>query len=125
MSARGKFADMPKNAMATGCVDFVLSPLEIARELARIAGEPYLSRSDTSAIRKESKPKRISGNSSPLMHHATGVDFSLYRQSTAKTPRPESDRHLLNLKTLKDYVEHLKQNPSPRFRRCIRTCSSK
>jgi two-component system CheB/CheR fusion protein len=30
-----KFADMPKNAVDTGCVDFVLSPKGIAQELAR------------------------------------------------------------------------------------------
>jgi len=29
--------DMPKSAIASGCVDFILSPEDIARELARIA----------------------------------------------------------------------------------------
>jgi chemotaxis response regulator CheB len=29
--------DMPKSAIASGCIDFVLSPEDIARELARIA----------------------------------------------------------------------------------------
>jgi two-component system chemotaxis response regulator CheB len=33
--------DMPQSAMATGCIDFVLSPEEIARKIARIAfGDP-------------------------------------------------------------------------------------
>ena len=34
--ASAKSHDMPKNAIATGCVDFVLSPKGIAEELARI-----------------------------------------------------------------------------------------
>src|SRR5437879_2816814 len=37
-----QFADMPRNAVATGCVDFVLAPEEIARKLARIGRHPYL-----------------------------------------------------------------------------------
>jgi len=28
---------MPESAMASGCIDFVLSPEEIAREIVRIA----------------------------------------------------------------------------------------
>jgi chemotaxis response regulator CheB len=32
--------DMPKSAIASGCIDFVLSPEDIARELVRIAHAP-------------------------------------------------------------------------------------
>ncbi|OXC76080.1 Chemotaxis protein methyltransferase CheR [Caballeronia sordidicola] len=35
--------DMPESAIATGCIDFVLSPEGIAREIARIAHEDTLS----------------------------------------------------------------------------------
>ena len=41
-SARYYF--MPKSAIGTGCVDFVLPPEGIARELAELARHPYLSR---------------------------------------------------------------------------------
>ncbi len=34
---------MPRSAVATGCVDFVLSPENIAKELARIAKYPYVA----------------------------------------------------------------------------------
>ena len=34
---------MPKSAIGTGCVDFVLTPEGIARELAELARHPYLS----------------------------------------------------------------------------------
>jgi two-component system CheB/CheR fusion protein len=36
-----KYDSMPRNAVAAGCVDFVLSPEDIAKELARIAKHPY------------------------------------------------------------------------------------
>ena len=34
---------MPRSAVASGCVDFVLPPSEIADELARIASHPYVT----------------------------------------------------------------------------------
>ena len=37
-----KYPAMPLNAVSSGCVDFVLPPDEIARELARIGQHPYL-----------------------------------------------------------------------------------
>ena len=38
-----RFASMPKSAVETGCVDFVLTPKEIARELVRVIQHPYLN----------------------------------------------------------------------------------
>jgi two-component system CheB/CheR fusion protein len=44
--ATAKFAGMPQNAAQSGCVDFVLSPSEIARELGRIGRHPYLTKAE-------------------------------------------------------------------------------
>lgn len=38
-----KYESMPQSAVAAGCVDFVLSPADIANELARIAKHPYVA----------------------------------------------------------------------------------
>ena len=38
-----KYDSMPRSAIAAGCVDLVLSPVDIARELARIAQHPYIT----------------------------------------------------------------------------------
>ncbi len=38
-----RYDSMPRSAVAAGCVDFVLSPAEIAKELARIARHPYVA----------------------------------------------------------------------------------
>jgi two-component system, chemotaxis family, CheB/CheR fusion protein len=38
-----RYDSMPRSAVAAGCVDFVLSPGNIARELARIATHPYVA----------------------------------------------------------------------------------
>ena len=38
-----RYDSMPRSAVAAGCVDFVLSPSGIAKELARIAKHPYVA----------------------------------------------------------------------------------
>jgi two-component system CheB/CheR fusion protein len=38
-----KYDSMPRSAVAAGCVDFVLSPEQIAQELARIAKHPFVA----------------------------------------------------------------------------------
>lgn len=38
-----KYDSMPRSAVAAGCVDFVLSPADIANELERIAKHPYVA----------------------------------------------------------------------------------
>ncbi|MGH8624912.1 MAG: chemotaxis protein CheB, partial [Gammaproteobacteria bacterium] len=38
-----RYDSMPRSAVAAGCVDFVLSPENIAKELARIAKHPYVA----------------------------------------------------------------------------------
>ena len=37
-----RYDSMPRSAIAAGCVDFVLKPEDIAKELARIAKHPYV-----------------------------------------------------------------------------------
>jgi two-component system, chemotaxis family, CheB/CheR fusion protein len=38
-----RYDSMPRSAIAAGCVDFVLKPADIAKELARIANHPYVA----------------------------------------------------------------------------------
>ena len=40
--ASAKYDGMPASAIASGCVDFILSPADIAQEIARIRQHPYL-----------------------------------------------------------------------------------
>ena len=36
--------DMPKSAIASGCIDFILSPEDIAKEITRIAHEEKIDK---------------------------------------------------------------------------------
>lgn len=75
-----KYDSMPRSAIASGCVDYVLPPKAIARELARIARHPYLARSSAPEI----APSENTGLSLifQLLRKSTGVDFTHYRQTT-------------------------------------------
>ncbi len=52
-----RYDSMPRSAVAAGCVDFVLSPENIARELARIAKHPYIAGRPAPSRRGASTPR--------------------------------------------------------------------
>ncbi len=100
-----KFNSMPKSAIAEGVVDFILSPKEIALELARLSKHPYVKNKGV-----KSNQEDLIDNSNPdlkailqHLHKATGVDFSVYKMNTIK--RRIIRRMLLyKIKTLQEYA---------------------
>ncbi len=101
---------MPRAAITTGCVDFVLSPEDIARELSRIARHPHIRLME--AIPKGAAPadRGVFDKVLSLLRSATGVDFAHYRQSTIH--RRISRRMALNrVDTPESYLEMLKDDP--------------
>lgn len=103
-----KFASMPRSAIATGMVDFILSPKEIALELVRISTHPFIKPNKLKSTEED-----LIDNSNPdlknilnQLHKAAGVDFSQYKMSTIK--RRIIRRMLLyKIKTLKEYAKIL------------------
>ncbi len=84
-AATAKFATMPQAAVATGCVDFVLPPAGIAAELVRIGRHPYIA--DAVCTEQERTPagdEERFGSILAILHDATGIDFSLYREKMIK-----------------------------------------
>lgn len=105
-----KFTSMPHSAIATGTVDFILSPKEIALELARLSKHPLIK---TIGV-KTGEEDLIENNNPDLkiilnqLHKATGVDFSAYKMNTIK--RRIIRRMFLNkIKQLKEYAKLLTQ----------------
>ncbi len=106
---------MPHSAVASGNVDFVLSPEGIARELARIACDPYVAGSE------ESEAEEASAAGVPdvaglgmifaALRTATGVDFSHYKRTTIL--RRIRRRMLVHeIDKLTDFHNYLKNNPA-------------
>ncbi len=72
---------MPQSAIGSGAVDFVLPPEGIAERLAEVGNHPYLARDPV-----EASPEAEHHFSRVLaaVRAATGVDFSLYRDTTIR-----------------------------------------
>ncbi|HEY6571703.1 MAG TPA: CheR family methyltransferase, partial [Candidatus Eisenbacteria bacterium] len=133
-----KYDSMPQSAIAAGCVDLVLSPAEIAKEIARIAKHPYVRgkqgpnpAGDEGEVvetqEEELAPPEIGepgaapaigpaeGGSTGfnrilyLLRSHSGVDFSLYKPTTIH--RRVTRRLVLNRQnSFDDYATFLQDN---------------
>jgi len=131
-----KYDSMPRSAVSAGCVDLVLSPTDIALELARISKHPYvvgqpleLSTNDSLASGERQSSGSVAATQnqgadaqrSPngagdgytktlaLLRNHSGMDFSLYKSTTIQ--RRITRRLVINKKnTLEDYAEFLRDN---------------
>lgn len=105
-----KFTSMPNSAIATGMVDFILSPKEMALELARLSKHPLIK-----TIGVKNGEENLIDNRNPdlrvilnQLHKTTGVDFNAYKMNTIK--RRIIRRMLLyKITTLKEYAKMLSQ----------------
>ena len=101
-----RFPGMPAHAIETGCVDFVLPPAEIARELKRLSVHPYLrslpeakNLLDTLAPSEEEQLRRVFRR----LRSAHGVDFTHYKRSTLRR-RLARRMALRQLEDMSDYI---------------------
>jgi len=107
-----KYDSMPRSAVASGAVDFVLPPKGIAQELTRIARHPYLS--EASAVPPPAPP---AADPEPfeqilrMLREKSGVDFTQYRQTTIR--RRIARRMMVHgVDTLDNYRLYLERHPS-------------
>src|SRR5688572_6897164 len=84
--ATAKFESMPQSAVASGSIDFVLPPKEIALELARLSKLPQSQHNETRTADED-----LIANTDPdliiilkLLQQVTGDDFSQYKMNTIK-----------------------------------------
>ena len=77
--ASARFDGMPLAAIATGCIDFVLPPAEIAARLAYIGRHPYVRLSETVATDGDPLAAVLQ-----LLRQRHNVDFALYKEGTVR-----------------------------------------
>lgn len=106
--ATAQYESMPRSAIASGSVDFVLPPDAIAREIARIAEDPYLKAPDTGA---EIEPSFDFMPVLDLLREHSGVDFSQYKRSTLLR-RIQRRMTLLQIDSVSEYTQVLKDRAS-------------
>lgn len=105
-----QYPDMPKNAIAAETPDFVFSPEQIAKELARIANHPQLNPSET----KTPEPEKVEPDLKKiimLLKTSFGIDFTHYKETTINR---RITRRMVISKTrnMKEYVEYLRTHPN-------------
>ncbi|MGB7417174.1 MAG: chemotaxis protein CheB, partial [Thermosynechococcaceae cyanobacterium] len=111
--ATAQYSDMPSSAVATGQIDFILSPAEIATELADISRHPYLS-AQNAALEPEDTSEISSAEEAlstifSLLQTATGVNFKYYKQTTFER-RLRRRMALHKLQSLEEYGRYLAEN---------------
>jgi two-component system CheB/CheR fusion protein len=113
-------ADMPRSAITSGSVDFVLSPENIASELRRLGQHPYLLTPQAANGDEAEQPAHAlveaeAGEQEGLsrvlqsLHKASGTDFSAYKKTTLR--RRIARRMAVNrVETLEQYAHQLEGN---------------
>ena len=105
-----KFDGMPRAAIATGMVDLVLAPADIAREIVRIAThapeDPDASWQQQEEPSGEQNLPRVFS----LLRSATGVDFTHYKLPTIRR-RMQRRMVLHKIGSVSGYVKLLQQDP--------------
>ena len=96
---------MPRSAIAAGCVDFVLPPASIARELLRIARHPYVAQADTDFSADQDIDQVLD-----ILHRGSGVDFTQYKSNTLRR-RILRRIVLQKLASFAEYAHFLRENP--------------
>ncbi|MBD2110071.1 chemotaxis protein CheB [Nodosilinea sp. FACHB-13] len=107
-----KFSGMPHMAIATGQVDFIQTPEEIAKTLAGLSAHPYItSPSPAELVAQEQAPSDTGLNTIlTLLKRATKIDFAQYKPNTVKR-RISRRMALHHLESLESYSQYLQANP--------------
>lgn len=107
-----RFDSMPNTAVATGNVDFVLPPAQIAEELANLSRNPLLA-CPLPLITAAEVPEAQDALTTifALLRLNSGVDFSRYKPTTIDR-RIQRRMLLYKLEQLGDYANYLQAHPA-------------
>jgi two-component system CheB/CheR fusion protein len=108
-----EFPSMPQAAEATGSIDFVLTPEQIALELGRIARNPNFGVEEPAEPQKPDEKAAQFHAILKIILQATSIDFSLYRERTIQR-RILRRLALRNIKGLEEYAKLLDSDPGER-----------
>src|ERR1700751_5020936 len=115
-----RYDGMPRSAIDSGCVDFVLPPKDIAKEIERIRRHPYLLAHDETKAERDkdledsaplqTHPEKDLAASLDQLRKSSGVDFSQYKPNTIHR-RALRRMVILKLDALNKYAKYMKEHP--------------
>ena len=104
-----KFDGMPRSAIATNLVDYILPPEQMAREMFNYIQHPCLI-ADPAVKRNITQDDDSLSKIFALLRSSSGVDFTYYKQSTM-VRRIERRMGIKQIDRLVDYLYLLHQTP--------------
>ncbi|MGL4960251.1 MAG: CheR family methyltransferase [Inquilinus sp.] len=104
-----RYDSMPRSAIATGLVDFILPVEEMPAQLLQYAkGAARLKQEGTEPLRQEVRRNLV--KIFTLLRTSTGHDFSQYKNNTF-VRRVHRRMQVLQVATMADYVDLLRKDP--------------
>lgn len=103
-----KYSGMPNAAIATGCVDLVVAPKEVARRIPQLLGSGDREEALKGGERIGSSDTYV--NICAVIRSHSGIDFANYRSSTILR-RLSRRMNLLHLQDLDAYLQLLQGDP--------------
>ncbi|MEP7365711.1 MAG: chemotaxis protein CheB [Acidobacteriota bacterium] len=100
-----EYDGMPRSAIATGMVDYVLPPNEMPARLLAYAGRAFVTSSAPASLEPAQAPERLE-KIFHLLRSQTGHDFSGYKRSTL-TRRIERRMAVHQIDQIGDYIRYL------------------
>ena len=104
-----EYDGMPRNAVATGMVDFALPVVKLPGVLLQYVSHPYLRQGGSPSLVDEG-PAHLQAILA-LLRARTKYDFSCYKKGTISR-RIERRMSLKHLERVQDYVKYLHDHPS-------------
>lgn len=106
-----QYDSMPKTAIATNLVDYVLAPEEMPIKLIQYLNHPAISEEPVEQVKSEIRDANSIQKILMLLRSGTGHDFSHYKTNTI-TRRIDRRLALYQLADYNTYISYLRENPS-------------
>jgi two-component system CheB/CheR fusion protein len=104
-----KFSGMPRSAIDSGCIDFVLSPTKIAEKLAWISQNPTARREPIAQHEGLKNDDCVFASILDLVSNSQGPDFHEYKPSTIRR-RTQQRMAALGIASIAAYQTYLKEH---------------
>lgn len=104
-----KFDGMPRSAIATGMVDFILSPDKMPETVAKFIKHPYIVKDEKKDIKDMTSDEALL-RILRIIRDRVGVDFTYYKPNTILR-RLEKRLGINQIESFKEYLEFLEHSP--------------
>jgi two-component system, chemotaxis family, CheB/CheR fusion protein len=108
--ATAKYDGMPRSAIATGCVDFIVPVEKMPQTLMDYIRHPFLNAPQKIRLFETDAQKQLH-KLYGIIRRATGHDFSKYKPNTIQR-RIERRLAVHQLQKLSDYIDYMQKTPA-------------